>query len=191
MIKLNLVMIFLMVIITVMFIKKSSGEVKYVESDLDGKKYLVRDLPDKQKAANMLAKIRMNLINLSNYLNDNKDDKYKEYSEYIERLHSKIENVDISESTPDSAYTSYSVNKGEQLVFCVRSKDIINNLHDLNLVMYVALHEISHIASPEYGHTELFKKIFAFFTDIAIQRNLYTKIDFKHDPTEYCGLIIT
>ena len=64
MIKLNLVMIFLMVIITVMFIKKSSGEVKYVESDLDGKKYLVRDLPDKQKAANMLAKIRMNLINL-------------------------------------------------------------------------------------------------------------------------------
>ena len=31
----------------------------YVKSSIDGKEYLVRDLPDKQEAANLLAKVRI------------------------------------------------------------------------------------------------------------------------------------
>ena len=36
----------------------------------------------------------------------------------------KVNNPEkLSESIPHTDYTSYSVNKGEQIVFCLRSKD--------------------------------------------------------------------
>ena len=125
-----------------------------------------------------------------NHLDTNKEE-YSEYREYIEQLVRKIGDININESSEDSMYTSYSVNKGEQIVFCLRSKKNKNKIHDLNLVMYVALHEISHVACPEFGHTQLFKKIFAFFTRVAIDIGIYKKINFRIDPLEYCGLIIS
>jgi hypothetical protein len=57
--------------------------------------------------------------------------------------------------------------------------------------MYVALHEISHIACPEYGHGPLFKKIFGFITQVAIELNIYVHVDFNKSPEEYCGIYIT
>ena len=57
--------------------------------------------------------------------------------------------------------------------------------------MYVTLHEIAHIACPEYGHTPLFNKIFAFFTETASDIGLYKKISFETSPREYCGLTIS
>ena len=59
-------------------------------------------------------------------------------------------------------------------------------------MMYVVLHEISHVACPIYdNHGPLFKEIFAFITNIAIKINIYKKIDFMQNPEEYCGLTIT
>ena len=34
----------------------------------------------------------------------------------------------VLESSEDSVYTSYSVNKGEEIVFCLRSRKIKNKL---------------------------------------------------------------
>ena len=186
--KIIIILIFLLVL--AVFAKTSKKEVKYVTSDIDNKNYLVRDLEDKQKAANMLARIRKNITIIMNHLDTNKEE-YSEYREYIEQLVRKIGDININESSEDSMYTSYSVNKGEQIVFCLRSKKNKNKIHDLNLVMYVALHEISHVACPEFGHTQLFKKIFAFFTRVAIDIGIYKKINFRIDPLEYCGLIIS
>lgn len=175
-----------------LFSNKAKGEVIYVVSDIDNQKYLVRDIKDKQHACNMLARLKRNIMGLTEYLNQNKaQEEFKDYSEYIDQLNDKIQNVVISESGEDSVYTSYSINKGEQIVFCLRSKFNKNKLHDLNLVMYVALHEISHVACPEYGHTDLFKKIFAFITKVAIDKGIYQKIPFNDISYEYCGLMIT
>lgn len=181
---------FLLLTIVIIYIKYQNNDVIYVRSDIDNEYYLVRDLNDKQQASNMLAKIKQNIIIISDYLFSNKN-KYIEYQPYITQLHEKIKNVIVMESSKDSVYTSYSVNKGEQIVFCLRSRKIKNQLHKLNLLMYVVLHEISHVACPEYGHTNLFKKIFSFITSVAIDIGLYKKIDFVRDPTEYCGLTIT
>ena len=142
----------------------------------------------------MLATIRNNIIKLSDSLYQNKHDKKnKDYREYIELLHSKVRDIILVESTQDSVYTSYSVNKGEQIVFCVRSRKLMtnNNMHDINLIMYVVLHEISHVACPIYdNHGPLFKKIFKFITESAMELNIYYKIDFKNNSQEYCGLNI-
>jgi len=162
-----------------------------VKSDVDNDVYVVRDLPDKQTAANMLAKIKQNIFYISNYLFEHIKN-YPEYKQYISQLHSRIQNCIIMESSENSIYTSYSVNKGEQIVFCIRSrdKDHKRQLHSLNLMMYVALHEMSHVACPENGHTELFRKIFEFIATTGVELGKYKRIPFAEQPVECCGLII-
>jgi hypothetical protein len=163
----------------------------FLQSPLDQNYYMVRDLSDKTTAVIMLSTIKLNILKLNDYLVKNKDDKYKDYKSYIEQLDGRIKSVSIAESRESSSSTSYSVNKGEELVFCLRSKKEWNKFHNFNTIMYVALHEISHIACPEYGHGPLFKKIFAFITEKAIELNIYTHIDFNKSPEEYCGIYIT
>lgn len=187
-----IIVIIIIVIIIALFIlvKTEKHEVTYVQSDIDGNTYMVRDLPDKKDAANLLAKIKINIHKVVDELYENKSGKYKEFEKNIDQLKDRIKNTIINESSGDSEYTSYSVNKGEQLVFCLRSR-YDGSLHDLNLIMYVTLHEISHIASPSWGHGEEFKKIFAFITKVAIEKGIYKKIDFKNNPKEYCGLMVS
>jgi len=188
--KLLTIIILILAFSIIIFLKLQKNEIKYVKSHIDGNEYLVRDLEDKQEAADMLAKLKKNIMIIVNYLYENKNN-YNEYKKYIEQLHSRIQNVIINESSVNSAYTSYSVNKGEQIIFCLRSKYYKNKIHDLNLLMYVALHEMSHTACTEFGHTKLFKQIFAFITKIAIRIGLYKPIDFEKNPMEYCGLTIS
>lgn len=170
---------------------KKERDKKYVISEVDGDKYLVRDLEDKQRAANQLSRIKMNIMRMTEHLYNNRDTKYKEYKQYIEQLKTRINDVVIKESSENSVHTSYSVNKGEQLVFCLRSRAEKDRLHSLNLLMYVTLHEMAHVACPEYGHTPLFKKIFAFFAKVAVEEGFYNKIEFNVEPEEYCGLTIS
>jgi len=174
----------------------------YVRSDVDNNMYMVRNQKDKKKAANFLAKLRANIYAIVDYttkkINDPKTanlPRYVEFKPYILQLRDKIKDVTVRESGTNSVYTSYTVNKGEQIIFCIRSKSLAtylktNNIHDFNLVMYVMLHEISHVACPEYDHTPLFKKIFKFICEEAIEMGIYTRIDFASSPREYCGMNI-
>ena len=168
----------------------------FVKSSIDNNFYLVRDLPDKLIAANMLAKIKLNIIELIDYLDKNKDTKYKEYNINIERLKSKINYVIMSENNGNGKETSYSINKGDELIICLRSKINYDKFHDTNIIQYVVLHEISHISSTVYeesynNHGPIFKKIFAFITNVAIEKGYYNKVNFNNNPAEYCGITLT
>lgn len=165
-------------------------KVVLVKSDIDSKSYLVRDQEDKQLAANLLSKIWINIQKLDEHLYNNKNN-YKNYEKYIEQMHNKLKKTKIQESTDNGVYTSYSINKGEQIIFCLRSRRETGKLHELNLLMYVVLHELAHVACPEYGHTDLFKEIFAFLANEGVKINIYNKIDFRLNNREYCGLTIS
>ena len=188
--KYEFIVIILFIILVILFMRTNTYELLYVKSDIDEKHYLVRNIKNKQKASNLLARLKMNITILETHLIQNKD-KYKKYVPYIEQLNKNIKFVEIYENIPSSLYTSYSLNKGEELVFCLRSKKYNEKLHPLNLMMYVTLHELAHVACPEKGHTELFDEIFSFIIDISIKLKLYNKIDFSSSPTEYCGMIIS
>ena len=185
-----LISIVIIIALFIMINYFSPDDMVYVVSDVNNKPYLVRDLPDKQLAANMIGRIHQNIITITDYLFNNINN-YKTHSAHITELKNRIGDTIIQESSHNTIYTSYSVNKGEQLVFCLRSRNNKNILHDMNLLMYVVLHEISHIACPEYGHTPLFREIFAFIAKEAESINLYKKIPFNTQHTEYCGLTIT
>jgi hypothetical protein len=185
------ILLTILIIFFVLIFYLNYENMTYVRSSIDNQYYLVRNLKDKEIAANMLAIIHQHILKFIEYLVSNKDNKdFIEYTPYIQQLQDNIGNIVIAESTSSPKYTSYSVNKGEQLVLCLRSRRDWNKFHDINLLMYVVLHEISHIACPEYDHTPLFKKIFAFFVIHSEKIGLYKQIDFKNNPEEYCGLTV-
>lgn len=165
----------------------------FIKADIDNNYYLVRDLSDKYIAANLLGQIKKNISFFIDILYENRNEKYKEYKQYIERLKNNIIITNIFENANNNSDTSFSINKGEDLVICLRSREHhkYNQFEDMNIIMYVILHELSHIACPEYGHGDLFKKIFAFFTQVAIELKLYSYVDYSKNPVIYCGLPIT
>lgn len=185
------ILIGLGVIILYLVLFYNIGKVSYVESYYDGKEYLVQNTAHKQESAILLSQITERLFYLRDYLITNKN-KYPEYVEYIELLEKNFtrERTQIYEGDGKNDLTSYSVNKGEELVFCLRSKER-NQLHNINLLMYVALHEMGHMACPEVGHGQLFQKIFRFLTERAIDLNLYVREDYGANPVEYCGMKLT
>ena len=89
------------------------------------------------------------------------------------------------------SYTSYSVNKGEEIVFCIRARDGTDSLEDVNMLTFVALHELSHIMTLSIGHTEEFWDNFRFILKDAMEINVYQEINFLESPKSYCGTMIT
>jgi hypothetical protein len=191
----QLYIILILIILLIFIIKHQKNDMVYVISDIDNKPYMVRKLLDKQQASNMLAKLHNNIYIFVQYLMDKITyfptvQRYIEFKPYIIQLNNKIQNVIIQETPANTEYTSYTINKGEQIIFCIRSSEPPNNIHDLNLIMYVLLHELSHVACPEYNHTPLFKKIFKFICEEAIEMGIYKSIDFNTTPQIYCGMKI-
>ena len=69
---------------------------------------------------------------------NSKDTKLEFIKEYNNNIIRKFDNIIFSESTDNSKFTSYSINKGEEIVFCLRSSKN-GELHDINELMYVAI----------------------------------------------------
>ena len=69
----SFIVIILLVILYVYF-EGRSYEVKFVKSNINGKEYLVRNLPDKQQAADLIAKLSMKLEKVVNYISNNNVD---------------------------------------------------------------------------------------------------------------------
>ena len=162
------------------------SELVYVKSEVDGRSYLVRNLPDKQQAADLLATVRKNLDTIVKYLvNKNKTD------EKIKRLRKNYRPEKLSEAIPKANYTSYSVNKGEKIVFCIRSKNDKEKLEDINTIMFVAIHELAHVMTKSIGHTAEFWENMKFLLKKAVKLNVYHEHDYRNDPIPYCGVEIT
>ena len=97
----------------------------------------------------------------------------------------------VVESSPGNKYTSYSINKGEKIVFCLRSKTEQQELVDLNTMMFVAIHELAHRMSVRVGrHKECLDNM-KFLLKKGVEIDVYTKQDFNKLPKEYCGTMIT
>lgn len=156
---------------------------------IDGNNYYVRHNNDKDKAVNTLYELRQNLKKLINFIEENSenDKEFTTYKENINLIKAKIDSVVIKETPHNSSYTSYSVNKGEELYLCIRSKNT-NEIHDINDLLYVAIHEIAHIGCPEIGHTNLFFKINLYLLKKAVEFNLYKYDNYNNKPKEYCGI---
>ena len=182
-----IIIIFLIIYFVYNNVYKYDNLVK-IKSPIDNEYYWVRDNNNKIKAANTLANIKINMKKLVHYLQTNQS-KFPENMSYIKDLVSRTKKINIMETPQDEKYTSYTINKGEKIVFCLRSK-LFDNIHDTNTLMYVVIHEMAHVGCPEYGHTKLFKKIFKFLLQQSIIIGIYKPVDYRINPQNYCGMTI-
>jgi hypothetical protein len=174
---------------TKQFLGLSKYHTTQVKSNIDGQMYKVRDMPDKQAAADLMAKTRLKMKKLKLYVEDKFPDKPQ-----VKQL---AKNFDadahrLGESTPDDEFTSFSVNKGESVQFCLRQREGSNeSLVDENVIMFVAIHEMGHIITPTVGHGPDFWNNFAWLLEQAETLGVYTPQNFSMHPVAYCGMKIT
>jgi hypothetical protein len=175
---------FVLVVIILSYLRSVYSEVEYVRSGVDGREYLMRHLPDRRQAADLIARVNQKLNKLVQHLAA----KYPD-SPVATQLYDNYDPGALSEGGAEVGYTSYSVNKGEKIVLCVRQRN--NALVDENTVMYVAVHELGHLATNEVGHTPLFWKNFKWILEEAIAIGLYRRVDYEKNPQKYCGITIS
>ena len=208
--------LFLCIALLYKYFENGVYEVQYVKAS-NGKSYLVRNLPDKQNAAENLSQMSERFTKLVNYVdnqdkfkmwklyveknpnaydsfedikNDEKKEACKTFEKDIKRLVKNYNPDVLSENTPDSKFTSYSENKGQKIVFCLRQKSD-NKLVDLNTMMFVGLHELSHLMTKSIGHGQDFWNNFKILLRMAIRLGIYKCQNFEKESKEYCGTRIT
>ena len=182
---------FIITIIVIVFslliqAEKSFDNMTTVKSQTNGTSYRVRKLDDKQTAANMLGETHETLKRVCKILEESHPS-----DERCIRLKDKFPYTTLEESDGNGSQTSFSINKGEKIVLCLRSKDGTNRLVDKNLLLFVALHEISHIMTKSIGHTPEFWDNFKFVLKECQGKGIYQCIDFAANPQSYCGITVT
>ena len=94
----------------------------------------------------------------------------------------------VENSPKDKEDTSYTLNKGSTIAFCLREKGKNNTLHDINTLIFVAVHELAHIAIDDNEHPPKFWKMFKLLLQEAEEGNIYKSQDYKKNPVNYCGM---
>lgn len=180
--------IFTLIITFYIYYQSTYGSLTYVTSKIDNNKYLVRNENNKQESADKLAKLNSKIVYFINQLLS----KYKSTDKYdsILRIKNKYNPNNISETLKNSNHTSYSVNKGEKIVLCIRQKEDDKYVDD-NTMMFVIIHELGHIMSKSIGHTDEFWDNFKFLLQEAEKMNIYQKKNYNKKPQRYCGMDIT
>ena len=161
------------------------SQLKCIISNVDGNKYCVREREKLELAADRLANVNVRMKKVVEHCGSS----YKN-QDNVKRLVKGYNPKKIYETLPTSKYTAYSENKGEKLAFCLDTEKTKGTLIDMNTLTFVALHELAHVATLSVGHTEEFWNNFKFLLQEAKKIGIYDPVNYKKEPTRYCGMNI-
>jgi len=152
----------------------------------------VQDLPGKDEAAERIAKVKQNIQKIVSLY---KQDEYLS-DKPTQLLVERYRPDSILENSVTSKDTSYSENKGEKIVICLRDKNDppAYPFVDMNTVMFVVLHEMAHLMTAELSsgkHTPEFWANFRRLLEDASRIGIYTPVNYAKSPVDYCGMKIT
>ena len=167
------------------YYQSDAFNLKCIIASEDGNRYCVREREKLELAANLLAKVTQKMKDTVEYVKQ----KHPEDPRTI-RLVEGFDPKTISETLPTSELTAYSENKGEKIAFCLNTTKEGNRLIDINTLTFVALHELSHVATESVGHTQEFWQNFKWVLQNAKEAKIYNPVDYKKSPKEYCGMKI-
>lgn len=168
-------------------VDRSKSKHVLLKSNVDGNYYYVqKKYQDSQEACDLLAQIKTQLELLIAHLEKKHPDDMR-----VKRIVTQFDSSNLVENENNMSVTSYTQNKGEKMVFCLRTRNNTAQLHPLNLLMFVAIHELAHVSSVGVGHHAEFWNNFSFLLREAVSIGVWEYIDFKSNPAQYCGTKIT
>lgn len=179
------IVIFIIGVCAYMYFEKSEFQLKCVVSTVDGNKYCVRESSKVKDSADLLARVTEKCKKLVKYVGEKFPDQ-----DNVKRLVSGFNPQKVMETLPTSEYTAYSENKGEKLAFCLNTEKNGTTMIDEHTLTFVAIHELSHIATKSIGHKSEFWENFKFLLEQAKAAGLHTPKDYKKEPQKYCGMTI-
>lgn len=169
------------------FVKGERSEVEYVRSNVDQRTYLVQKIQKggatSTQAADALGKIVTDIEALIRHLKE----KYPK-DERVILIEKRFDPSAVSEGSSHTGYTSFTTNKGERIVLCLRQED--DSFAAPNVAMYVALHELAHLGTKEVGHTANFWAAFEFILKESVAIGIYKKQDYAKEPQAFCGITV-
>jgi hypothetical protein len=184
-ININVLIIFSLIILfaVLLYYYKYYSSIETIISKVDNRDYSVQIKDDAQGAADLIAQVRQKLITLVDHM-------YKTFpsNPKVIKLKKNFNPDVLKEGIDDPKYTTYTVNKGEEIILCLRTD---GKLVDINVLTFVCIHELSHIGNETIGHDEPFWEFFKELLLEAINIGVYIKYDYKAQNVKYCGMTIT
>lgn len=180
---LNYFIIFISIVLIIYLMSNERGDFekqKFKEGD-----YIVLNEDDKKKAAALLHLLVADIKQLIHHLKQNHPNNL-----HVKLIVKRFNPKNISEGSPHNRDFTYTENKGQRLVMCLRDKETMK-LHKKNLLLFPLIHELAHQGVPEYtGHGPEFIKVFKFLLEQAEEAGIYKPIDFNKSPQKYCSMTI-
>jgi hypothetical protein len=165
-----------------------------IHTDIDGRDYYVHNKHENlQVAADMFAQINMITTDLINYVyNKYRNSPNERRKEVVRNLMMRYDVNNLRENSPLNIEkdTSYTINKGDIIAICIRSIGTHNQIHDIETILFVVIHEITHLSISAYDHPDEFWEVFKFMLIEAEEAGLYKSPNFAAEPREYCGIRI-
>lgn len=167
-----------------------------VVSHIDGMPYRVHENHSgPQQAADTLAALNGRVLSLLRYLR-------REYvrgggarsparRDIAARLLDRYNPDSLAENSPNdpSGDTSYTIDKGAVIALCLRDREA-QDIHDLDTLTFVALHELTHVAIKDTDHPPRFWEAFRFILEAAEAAGVFVSADYAAAPRTYCGIKI-
>lgn len=177
--------IFILFFCLKIYLDSDAYNLKCIIASEDGNRYCVREREKLELAANLLAKVTQKMKDTVAYISTTHPNDPR-----TKRLVEGFNPKTVSETLPTSELTAFSENKGEKIAFCLNTTKEGNRLIDINTLTFVALHELSHVATESIGHKQEFWQTFKWVLQNAKEAGIYNPVDYKKEPQEYCGMKI-
>jgi len=182
-----IVIVTFFILITLIILERNELFIEYRKAKMNNIEYGVQETFNKSdEAVELLAKLHQYMQKLVDALGQ----KYP-YDERVKRLVTKFKNCKIEESPNKDDESSYTINKGELMAICLRHKKESHPFHDYNTLLFVIIHELSHIASISEGHNSEFITNFKWLLQEAKSLGYYEPVDYRTSPMTYCGVKVT
>jgi len=166
---------------------------------IDQEYYKIRRGPDAEQRVKNLALIRKKLETIVLSLQiDSRFNKFESVKRLINHWNTGITIKEIGLLESDAAYVIDKLN----MSFCLRKSPSGGELESLNLLTYVAIHELAHVMSIETGHSTEFQENFKFLLEYSkslmfnnpfddTTEPLYVTIKPETEDNAFCGVEIT
>ena len=172
---------FILLLCLIIYYQSDAYDLKCIIASNDGNRYCVREREKMELAANLLADVTQKMKDTVAFIKQKHPEDPR-----TKRLVDGFNPKKISETLPTSELTAFSENKGEKIAFCLNKSKNGTKLIDINTLTFVALHELSHIATESIGHKQEFWQNFKWILQNAKEAGIYSPVDYKKYPEEYC-----